>query len=519
MSCVIGIDIGTYASKGVIVQRDGTILASATTAHRLEIPRPGWAEHDAEHTWWRDTVYLVKTLLQQGRERHGLGPDDVKAVGFSTIAPAVVPIRRDGEPLRKAILYGVDTRASEQIAELNARIGEPHILRTSSHPLSSQSAGPKILWIKEHEPHVYNQTYKFLSGTGYLVFKLTGNDFMDYYTAAAFSPLFHMDKLTWHESYTEFVTDLDRLPQLAWSHEIVGEITQKAAAITGLRAGTKVINGTADALAESISVGAVNEGDFMLMYGSSTFFIQVVDKQLYSDKFWPSIHAVPGWHTVTGGTSTAGSLTRWFVDQWVRRDHGTLTDAYQHLTRLASDESVPGSRGLIALPYFSGERTPIHDVTARGVFFGLTLRHTTADMYRAILEGVGYAIRHNMEELNKMGVKAHRVIAIGGGTKSSVWLQSVSNICRLQQLIPTMTFGASYGDAFLAALGLGWYAQLREVSAWIDYETVIDPDEAVSDLFDAYFTLYKRLYHETKALMFQLKQLEERGVAMNGVHR
>lgn len=508
MSYIIGIDIGTYESKGILVHRDGTVLESESISHKLEIPQPGWAEHDAEKTWWNDTTYLAQKLLSKGKINHRINPGDIKVIGLSTIAPAVVPIDSDGKPLRKAILYGVDVRANREIEELNRSIGKENILKNSGHYLSSQSAGPKILWIKRNEPEVYRQTYKFLSGTGYIVYKLTGKYFIDYYTAAAFSPLLDINRLAWNEEYVQLVTDLNCLPQLAWSYEVVGEVTEEAARETGLNAGTKVINGTADALSESISVGAVKKGDLMLMYGSSTFFIQVVDKLLSSDKFWPSVHVVPDLYTVTGGTSTAGSITRWFIDQWLTKDYKELDEAYTYLTKLATQESEPGSRGLITLPYFSGERTPIHDPNARGVFFGLTLKNSIGDIYRSILEGIGYSIRDNLEEMKRKGVVANRVVAIGGGIKNEVWLQSVSNICRIKQLLPKIRYGASYGDAFLAALGMEWYSRLDEIDKWIDYINAIDPEYHISNIYDDYYKVYKRLYKQTKEEMYQMSQLE-----------
>ncbi len=511
MSCLIGIDIGTYQSKGVLVKRDGQIMATASIDHELEIPYQGWAEHDAEKTWWHDFIHLTRQLTVEAATKYGLSADQIKGIGISTIAPAVVPVNKEGRPLRKAILYGVDTRATKEISYLNDAVGKEKIFKNSGHQLSAQSAGPKILWIKNNEPQVFEKTFKFLAGTSYLIYKLTGEYMLDYYTAAAYSPLFDINKLEWNNELVYRVIGPEKLPELAWSHQVIGRVSRKAATETGLEPGTRVITGTADALAESISIGAVQEGDLMLMYGSSTFFIQVVGERPVSRNLWPSVHAIPGKNTLTGGTATAGSITRWFLNNWLSPQDRNLdiNEAYSFLTEKAALSSI-GSNGLITLPYFSGERTPIHNPEARGVFFGLTLKHSLGDMYRSILEGVGFSIRHNIEEMQEIGVFPDRVIAVGGGTKSRVWLKSISNICRLRQLVPEVKVGAAYGDAFLAALGLKWYDSLEDIQQWVSYSLIINPDLDLAKIYDSYYSIYRRIYKKTKVDMEELSKLKER---------
>ncbi|MED4782849.1 FGGY-family carbohydrate kinase [Brevibacillus choshinensis] len=509
---VLGIDIGTYESKGALVDEAGKLLVSEAVAHRLEIPQRGWAEHDAEQTWWHDFTQLSKAITQKAADKYGIRPEEIKAVGVSSIAPAVVPVDVEGKPLRKAILYGVDTRSQKQVHDLNEQIGEERIFQVAAQSLSAQSAGPKILWIRQEEPHVYERTAKFLCGSGYLVYKLTDEQIIDRYTAASYAPLFDIHQLKWSTELASAICELDQLPRLTWSHEIVGEVTRQAADQTGLAQGTKVIAGTADALSEAISVGAVHKGDLMLMYGSSTFFILVAPHLPKTQTLWANLHAVPGSHTITGGTATAGSLTRWFIDQRLsvagqRGDPSTggmtVDEAYTYATKLA-EQSPPGANGLLTLPYFSGERTPIHHATAKGVFFGLTLHHTQSDMYRSILEGISFSIRHNMDEIRSMQVPIHRAVAVGGGVKNRLWLQSVSDICQMTQVIPEITLGAAYGNAFLCALGLGWHRDITEMDQWVRVKEEITPQEAHQPLYERYYELYHRLYRQTRDLMDEL---------------
>nr|WP_255654434.1 FGGY-family carbohydrate kinase [Cohnella sp. REN36] len=510
----MGIDIGTYESKGVIADRDGRVLAQAATPHRLEIPRRGWAEHDAEATWWHDFKVLSRTLLAEAGDRHGIRPEEVKAVGTSAIAPALLPVDRQGRPLRKAILYGIDTRAEQEIAELNAMLGEQAVWQVAGQALTSQAAGPKIRWIRNREPEIYARTDKFLCGSGYLVYKLTGEYVIDRYTAVNYAPLFDIRSLDWHEGTVSRITDPDKLPRLAWSCDIVGTVSPEAAQETGLTPGTRVVAGTADAMAEAISVGAVRQGDLMLMYGSSTFFILTTDAILQTKQLWPNVHAVPGLHTLTGGTATAGSLTRWFVDQHpaplpAHRIPGgpanfrTLDEAYTYWTDQAG-RSPPGANGLLTLPFFSGERTPIHDASAKGTLFGLSLHHTAGDVYRSLLEGISFSIRHNLETMKDLGAPIERVMAVGGGVKNRLWLQSVSDICQLPQAIPKVTVGAAYGNAYICSLALGWHRSLQEVERWVAIDNILKPAADHSELYEKRYTLYRNLYEQTRNLMKEL---------------
>ncbi|RJE86905.1 hypothetical protein D3P07_17130 [Paenibacillus sp. 1011MAR3C5] len=510
MSYVLGIDIGTYESKGVLVDRNGKLVAQSAVPHKLEIPHRGWAEHDAEATWWHDFKQLSKSLIHMARMNYGISADEIEAVGVSSIAPAVLPIDRDGTPLRKAILYGVDTRAEREIAALNEAIGEERVFEIGGQSLSSQAAGPKMKWIKHHEPEVYEKTYKFLCGSGYLVYKLTGQCVIDRYTAVNYAPLFDIHTLEWNDESVSHMTEADKLPALTWSTDIVGTVTRQAAEQTGLAPGTRVIAGTADAMSEAISIGAIHQGDLMMMYGSSTFFILTTDRIMKTKELWPNVHIVPGANTLTGGTATAGSLTRWFVDQCLGRDMGSgeasnwsVQQAYTYMSEQAG-LSPPGSNGLITLPFFSGERTPVHDASAKGMMFGLSLNHTTADMYRSLLEGISFSIRHNLDVMQELGASVKRIVSVGGGVKNELWLQSVSDICQVRQAIPEITVGAAYGNAYICGMALGWHDNLEEIDEWVNIIRHIEPGVNDREVYERHYAIYHRLYERTKDLMKDL---------------
>jgi xylulokinase len=365
-----------------------------------------------------------------------------------------------------------------------------------------------VLWIKNHEPEVYKKARWFLTSEAYLVYKLTGKASIDIYTAGGYAPLYDVHRKTWLKGpVTDLITPLERLPQAYWSHEVVGKVTAEAARETGLAEGTPVVAGTTDAPAEAVSAGISEIGDMMLMFGSSIFFIMMTEKLVKTQRFWSSNFLEEGTYAFLGGMSTSGSLTTWFRDQFsqheIEQEKVNGENAYAVLTRLAAN-SVPGSNGLIALPYFEGERTPLHDPKARGMWFGLNLQHTKGDLYRSLLEGVAFGIRNNFEVMNGEGVQPKRILAVGGGTKNPLWLQIVADVCNLALMVPEQQIGASYGDAFLAAMGIGLYKNLSEVNQWVRIKDVVNPDETNRAAYDFNYQIFRELYPANKALMHRL---------------
>ena len=490
-SLLLGIDIGTYSSKGVLVSETGEVVASAIAEHTLDMPRPGWAEHDPEKVWWNDFLAITKRLLAS----EGVKPDQVAGLGVSTISPAVVPVDGNGRALRPAILYGIDTRATAEIAEL-AR-------ETGGH-FDSQSACPKILWIRRNEPEVWARTSRIVNGSGFFTLRLAGEATVDVYDATIFAPLFDTRGIRWSSDFEDLVAPVRMMPRITWTSEIAGRITRDAARETGLTEGTPVITGTADAAAEAISAGLSHDGDLMVMYGSSTFFILKTSSLLSPKGFWGTRFLEKDTFAVAGGTATAGSLTRWFRDTFASAE-----TSYATLADLAAG-SPAGANGLIVLPYFSGERTPLLDPDARGMVFGLTLRHTRADIYRALLEGVGHSIRHNIEVLGGQGCAARRILAVGGGTRNPLWMQIVSDIAGITQTVPRQQVGASYGDAFLAGVGIGLFPGMRDTGRWVLPGASYSPRAEAREIYNQYHSLYRELYEKTSETMHAVTRLAAR---------
>lgn len=488
--CTLGVDIGTSSSKGVLVDEHGRILATAAVAHDVSRPKPGFVEMDAR-VWWDEFVGLARDLRLTARAE-GIDPE-IAAVGVSGMGPCVLLADDHDEPVRPAILYGVDMRTGEQIARMNAELGVDEITRVGGSMLTSQAAGPKIRWIADEEPQAYARARRLFMPASWLARRLTGAYVLDHQSASQVSPLYDVEAGAWHEPWWHRFAPGIEAPRLAWAGDIAGAVTDAAAAATGIPAGTPVIVGTVDAWTEAVSVGAHQDGDLMLMYGTTMFLIATGTQTLRTPSMWTTVGAFPGTRNLAGGLATSGALTAWLRD---------LTGTDYPALLAEAERSGPGARGLLMLPYFAGERTPILDPGARGVIAGLTLDHTRGDLYRAALEATALGVRHNVETMRAAGADIRRIVAVGGGTQGSLWLQVVSDATGLVQEVPRTTIGASYGAAFLAACAVS--AEPPRIADWNPVETVVRPDPDLASFYDDMFERYVRLYDDTKHLVHEL---------------
>lgn len=505
---LLGIDIGTYESKGVLTTIAGEVMAQVAVPHQLLFPRAGWAEHDPELTWWGDFCTITKQLLSTP----GVVAADIKGVGISAIGPDVLPIDENFNPLRMGILYGVDTRAVKEIDELNAKYGEDEIFNATANCLSSQSTGPKILWIKKNEPEVYKKARWFVDATTFIVARLTSRVVIDHFSAGCMVPMYDPWSNKWSDRFCKDFVNLEQLPEILWSHELAGRVTSKASELTGLAEGTPVSVGTIDAGAEALSVGVTKPGEMMMMYGSTIFMIQVTDNdQAREKRLWAGPYLFPGTWCLLAGMATSGSLTRWFRDQFapelVAAEKSGGASAYAELVKEAA-ETKPGAEGVIVLPYFSGERTPVMDPRAKGMIFGLSLTHTRGHIFRAILEGMGHGVKQHVDLFTSIGARPKTIKSVGGGTKNSIWLQAISDISGVPQEVAPLTFGASYGDALLAGVAVGLVSSPEEIRTWQGKARIISPDEKLAETYRPLSEIYTSLYDATKNQMHKLHELD-----------
>ncbi|MBQ1483045.1 MAG: FGGY-family carbohydrate kinase [Erysipelotrichaceae bacterium] len=507
----MGIDTGTNSSKGVLIDEKGEIIAQYSTTHAMTNPAPGHFEHDAEKDWWGDFCIISKKLI----EISGVDPKGIKALGTSALGADCLPVDEDCKPLRKAILYGIDARAVDEMKQLTEMYGEEQIRKWYGRPLCSSDVMPKILWIKNKEPEVYAKAYKFITASTYLTAKLTGNYVVDKFLGlASFNPLYGPD----HKPVEEYCKPICRPDQLAEIHEatdIVGCVTEKAAKETGLAVGTPVLTGTDDSGAEAISVGVVSPGKMMVQLGSSVYMILGTERLIDDERLWREEFIVPGLCDISAGTNTAGSLTKWYRDTLfpdaLKREKETGRDAY--LEMMDGVDALPaGSEGLITLPYFAGERTPINDPQAKGILFGLTLSHTRAHMYRSALEGVAFSINQQLKLMKAHDIPIDQIFVTGGGTLNEVWMQIIADVLGMEISSPAVTIGASFGDALMAASAVAYpgFETYDSLLKFIKPGKTYVPDPEKHRIYERYQAIYDALYGSTKELMHEVDAIADR---------
>jgi xylulokinase len=308
---------------------------------------------------------------------------------------------------------------------------------------------------------------------------------LDHHSASQCSPLYDSREHAWIGEWAEEIAPGLDLPPLAWPGEVAGTVTEDAAERTGLDAGTPVVAGTIDAWAEAVSVGVTEPGDVMVMYGTTMFLIEVLASRRTWPGLWGTVGVTPGTYDLAAGMATSGAVT-----DWLRQLTGA---AYAELTEEAR-AAGHGAGGLIMLPYFAGERTPLFDPDARGLVLGLTLSHGRGHLYRAALEGTAFGVRHNLEAMRSAGGEARRLVAVGGGTKGGLWTQIVSDVLGRPQILPSVTIGACYGDALLAARAAG----LSDGGDWNPPAGTVEPDPAAGEIYAELYRLYRDLYPATR---------------------
>ncbi len=475
----LGVDVGTSSTKGVLVSQDGSVIRSATRLHEVQRPRLGHVEMDGL-VWWEEFCSLTEELTRDAQY-------DVVAVGVSGMGPCLLLTDEQDIPLRPALLYGVDMRALEQIASQEQTYGRDDVFATGGAHLSTQAVGPKLQWVRENEPEVFASARRMYMPASWLVRKLTGAYVLDLHSASQCWPMFDLDRRTWHSEWAEEIAGPVELPDLHWAGDLAGTVHTR---IGGLKPGTPVITGTVDAWAEASSVGAVKPGDLMLMYGTTMFLIGNSDRPVRHDALWGTLGVAEGTWCLAGGMATSGAITDW-LRRITSSDYTTLV--------AEANESPPGAHGLLMLPYFAGERTPIMDPHARGVIAGLTLDHCRGDLYRAALEAVAYGVRHNLEAIHEAGLPIGRILAVGGGASTSLWPQIVSDVTGMQQLLMSKTIGASFGAANLAAHLVD---QTATIDTWNPPVSVIEPQR--HQVYEESYDLYRDLYESTRRVVHSL---------------
>ena len=485
--------MGTTAVKAVLVDDLGGALAEADVEQPVSVPRPGWAEQDPD-LWWRSTQSAVSAVMAASRRLpHAV---ELRAVGLSGQMHSSVFLDGAGKVIRPALLWN-DVRTTEQCAEITAAMGLPGLRRTVGNLALEGFTAPKVLWLRQNEPGAYARLSTLLLAKDYVRYRLSGELATDPSDAAG-TVLFDVRRRRWSDELLSAV-DIPRgvLPAVVGSTEVSGVVSAAAGAALGLPPSTPVVGGGADNAAGAVGSGVVAPGRVQSSIGTSGTLLTPlerpqVDRRMRLHTF---CHCVPDLWYLMGTVLSAGNALRWLRDVLLP-DGGE--GSYDLLTMEAASVP-PGSDGLLFLPYLTGERTPHNDAGARGVFFGLHLRHTRAHLVRAVMEGVTFALRDSLELMRPLVAAVPEVRAIGGGARSPLWRQMQADIFGTPAATLRETGGPAYGAAILAAVGAGMFDSIREATdQWVSISETVEPDPGRVRLYDELYHRYRDLYPALK---------------------
>ena len=498
MPYLMGIDVGTTGTRAVVVDEAGRLVGAATEEYPLQTPRPLWAEQDPAD-WWRATRNAIRAAIATA----GIPGREVRGLGLSGQMHGLVLLDAKDEVLRPAILW-CDQRTQEQCDWITDRVGRQRLIELTCNPALTGFTAPKVVWVRQHEPSVYERARKALLPKDFIRYKLTGTLATEVSDASG-TLLFDVAHRRWSAEMLDLLdVDPSLLPPVYESPVPSAAISAAVAEETGLKAGTPVVGGGGDQAAGGVGNGIVRPGLISSTVGSSGVVFAFTEQPWMDPRgrIHTFCHAVPGkWH-VMGVTLGAGLSLRWFRDEFaqVERAVSTLTgtDPYVYLTQEAAGAPA-GAEGLIYLPYLMGERTPHLDPNAKGVLFGLTGRHTRATVVRAILEGVAYSLRDSLEILRDLGVPLGEVRFSGGGARSALWRQIQADVFGLSGVTLNVVEGPAYGVALLAGVGTGVYGSVEEAcDATLRVVERTEPVPASVRTYAAYYPIYRALYQALK---------------------
>jgi xylulokinase len=484
----LGIDVSTTATKALLTDGDGVVKAVAASEYGFEVPAPTWSEQDPQ-LWWDATIAAIRRALA----RSGVPASEVEAVGLTGQMHGSVLLDDTGDVIRPAILWN-DQRTAAECDEIRRRVGRDRLIAITGNDALPGFTAPKLLWVADHEPGNWDRVATILLPKDYVRFRLTGERAVDAADGSG-TILFDLAARTWSpEMLHALGIDPSLCPPVFEGPEVTGSISAEAAEATGLRPGTPVVAGGGDQSANAVGLGAVDSGIVALSLGTSGVVFATSDGPAIEarGRVHAFCHAVPGrWHMMGVMLSAAGSL-RWLRDAVAPdRDFEVLVEA--------AAEVPAGSEGLLFLPYLSGERTPHPDPNARGAFVGLTIGHDLRHMTRAVLEGVAFGLADGLELMRESGVpKPTSIRASGGGIRSSLWRQILSDVLDTEIATVSTDEGAAYGAALLASVGAGWFGTVEMAT---DSLVKVEPAAVPSDdvgMYQRAHSRYQELYPALK---------------------
>ena len=488
---LMGIDVGTSACKVAVFSPGGEALAQALSEYPVHYPQRGWAEQDPGD-WWAGVCKAVRQALDQS----GVSPTQIAAVGVDGQSWSAIAVDAQGQPLCNTPIW-TDTRARAECDEIRTILPEERLFAVCGNPIQPSYTLPKILWYRKHMPEVFRKTEHILQSNSFIVMRLTGAVTQDRSQGYGLS-CYDMRRGQWDEDVMRALgIRAGLLPPLVDCHQVVGRVTAEAAAQTGLAAGTPVVAGGLDAACGTLGAGVVRPGEAQEQGGQAGGMSLCIGSYAADPRLILSAHVAPGRWLLQGGTTGGGGALKWLREQCCPEL------SFEQMSELAA--SVPaGSDGVLFLPYMAGERSPIWDPNACGVFYGLGFAKTRAHLIRAVMEGVGYALRHNLEAAREAGAQAGTLRAMGGSANSRVWTQLKADIAGQPIEVPASDTATTLGAALLAGVGVGVYPDLEAaVDQTVAVRRAHAPSSATKAAYDAGYARYRELYERLKPMMAQ----------------
>ncbi|MGY0374269.1 FGGY-family carbohydrate kinase [Clostridium sp. JNZ J1-5] len=510
MEYLVGVDVGTQGTKAVLINPKGEVLAHSYKGYDVETPKPSWAEQWPE-PWVDATFETIKGVVGKAN----ISAEDIKGIAISSLyGGSGIPVDKDINPLAPCLIW-MDRRAEKEAKWVEKNIDLDELFEITGNSVNSYFGFTKILWMKNNLT-IWDKIQYLLPPASYIVYKLTGEVAVDHSSAGNIGGVYDLKKRNWSAHMLEKLgIPLKFFPErLVECTDIVGGVTEEVAIKTGLKIGTPVICGGVDAPVATLGAGAFNEGNHVAMMGTSMCWGFVTEKPNLSKSLVSMPHTIDSKNKIYtfGGAATAGAVVRWFRDTLgdleLDKQEKTGVNAYTLLEEKAMN--IPaGSEGLIVLPYFMGERSPIWDSKARGTIIGLSLMHNKGHLFKAFMEGVAYSLRHNMEMVAGTGVHLNKeIILVGGVSKSKIWPQIFADVTGRPVKIIKNDVEAPLADALLAGLATGVFQQPNILSQWLEFDDTIEPNLENTKLYNKIFDIYKSLYLNLKINMSEINDLK-----------
>lgn len=488
---LLAIDQGTSGCKMTIFDTMGQVVSSITKTYNTYYPQEGFVEQKPEE-WWQ----VIKEGIARMLIEKDISPENIKGIGIDGTSWACIPIDKSGNVLHPAMIW-LDRRAEKQAEWMKHNISEEKLIEISGNPVDPAYLTPKILWLKENEPDIYKKTDKFIQSNAYIAYRLTGKLSQDYSQCYGFH-FFNMKTGKWDEKIANSLgISLDLMAPIMQSHEIVGNVTEEVAKVTGLSVGTPVVAGGLDAACCTLGAGVINEGQTQEQGGQAGGMSIALGKPIIHPKLILGYHVVPNMWLLQGGTTGGGGTLNWFNREFGHIEQQEAIKNGSNPFVIMSEEAEdipPGSDGVIFLPYMKGERSPLWNSKAKGVYYGLSFDKTRSHMIRSTMEGVAYALRHNLETAEEVGVEIGRLSSVGGSANSHVWTQLKSDITGRTIEVPYSDHATTLGAAILAGVGVGIYKNFKEaVEKTVTIQKTYEPNKERVEIYKECYSNYLKL--------------------------